>query len=141
MNGLKSRPELNGKIAKCESFIEQSGRYVCVLEDGSNVALKPDNLTVVAKDTKKTIEEEKDAKSAQERLDDLFFEKLMLENAAKAQNAAKPQRKTAALGKKKPGFKLSAADTDFEEKSEKKTFQKNSKQRKGFGAPKGRTKP
>ena len=44
LGGLKAKPELNGLSATIESFVEASGRYNVKLDDGTVLALKPENL-------------------------------------------------------------------------------------------------
>ena len=44
LGGLKAKPELNGLSATIESFVEATGRYNVKLDDGTVLALKPENL-------------------------------------------------------------------------------------------------
>ena len=46
IDGLKSRPELNGTFGKAVNYVEASGRYGVALESGKEtIALKPTNLS------------------------------------------------------------------------------------------------
>lgn len=50
MNGLTSKPELNGKKAQCLSHDEGTDRFnVRMLDSGLTVALKRENLKKAAK--------------------------------------------------------------------------------------------
>jgi hypothetical protein len=85
VRGLKSKPELNGKLATVKSFVETSGRFVVVLADGSELALKPANFTVAsAEDRTKARELE-----TQEQEDEKFFAQLERETKLSKFNKAK----------------------------------------------------
>jgi len=42
--GLKSRPELNGTVAVCKEYNTESGRWKIMLNDNTNISVKPSNL-------------------------------------------------------------------------------------------------
>ena len=42
--GVKTRPELNGTVAVCKEYITKSGRWKIMLNDKTNILVKPSNL-------------------------------------------------------------------------------------------------
>jgi hypothetical protein len=48
IDGLAARPELNGQSGTAAEYLQERGRYGVRLDDGTVIALKPDNLTADA---------------------------------------------------------------------------------------------
>ena len=63
IDGLKSRPELNGTFGKAVNYVEASGRYGVALESGKT-SLKPANLSAAAAEDGNTCEKRAAATSA-----------------------------------------------------------------------------
>ena len=49
VDGLKGRPELNGRHGRIDSYSADTGRYKVTMADGDKVAIKPPNLCEVVR--------------------------------------------------------------------------------------------
>lgn len=57
IDGLQSRADLNGQTGLVVTYVEEKGRYKVRIKDGSSIAVKPENITVVPKTASAAAEE------------------------------------------------------------------------------------